>query len=202
MAGVLGVILADAARLDDAVALLRRADGEARLFLMHEGVRAAADPRVRALVDEGLDAWLCAMDAEARGVVEDESAARFGSQYDHAVLVRDAARIVAWTGRPGEPVDARPVTRSPRRVRVVIEAGPDDPRAWQGLRAAAGYLAVDLAVEIALDKYARGLLETGETGETDDPVGRAGRRALRAFTAMGRVVTDGARPPVDVELRW
>jgi len=199
---LLGVVLADAARLDEALALLRaHGDREARLFLMHEGVRAAADPRVRALIDGGLEATLCAMDAEARGVVEDEGGVRFGSQYDHAVLVRDAARVVAWTGRAGDPVDARPLATARRRVRVVIEAGPDDPRAWQGLRAAAGYLGVELDVEVALLPTVAAALVDAAERDVAEPVGRAGRRALRAFVAMGKLVGFG-RGPADVELRW
>jgi hypothetical protein len=201
---MLGVVLADPARLDEALALLRSHGdlAEARLFLMHEGVRAASDPRLRALVDEGLEAALCAMDAEARGVVEDEGGVRFGSQYDHAVLLRDAGRIVAWTGHRGDPVDARPAARARRRaVRVVIEAGPEEARAWQGLRAAAGYLAVDLDVEVALLPTVAGALVDAAEREVADAVGRAGRRALRAFVALGKLVGFG-RGPADVELRW
>jgi sulfur relay (sulfurtransferase) complex TusBCD TusD component (DsrE family) len=195
---MLGVIVADAARLDDALALLRTVSGEARLFLMDDGVRAAVDPRLRALVDDGLDAALCAMDAEARGVVEEDGGVRFGSQYDHAVLVRDATRLVAWTGHAGDPVDVRPLPRTPRRVRVVVES---PLRAWQGLRAAAGYLAVDLAVEVALAPTVAAALVDAAADEVADPVGRAGRRALRMFLATNRIVGFG-REPADVELRW
>ncbi|HEX6836591.1 MAG TPA: hypothetical protein VF334_08465, partial [Polyangia bacterium] len=82
MALELGVLVADAAMLPRALDLVRNVD-EAQLFLMDDGVRAAADSRLLAAIDDGLDASLCAMDAEVRGVAASAGGPRFGSQWDH-----------------------------------------------------------------------------------------------------------------------
>lgn len=72
---------------------------EVGLFLMDAGVTCAQDPRLRALLDEGVDATACATDAEARGVSAALEAAgvRLGSQRDHARLLRDSDRFLAFT---------------------------------------------------------------------------------------------------------
>lgn len=70
------------------------------LFLMSEGVRYAHDPRLQPLLRAGVDVTLCAMDAEAHGLDTAAIAAlgiELGSQHDHARLVRDADRFLAWT---------------------------------------------------------------------------------------------------------
>src|SRR5262249_28619707 len=97
MALELGVLVAEPAMLERALDLLATVD-EAQLFLMDQGVRAAAAPRLIAAIDDGLEAVLCAADAEARGVAPVAGGPRFGSQWDHATMVREAARVVAMTG--------------------------------------------------------------------------------------------------------
>ena len=119
----LGVLLCDPALLGKAIELLGEGDA---LFLMDEGVRAD----VRALTDGGVEVTLCAMDAEARGVKEDPHGARFGSQYDHAVMIRDARRIVSLAG--GAIEDRTP----PEGMRHVAVRTGRKPA--QALRAAVG----------------------------------------------------------------
>src|SRR5262245_60698099 len=93
----LGILVGDATMLARALDLARNSD-DAQLFLMDEGVRAAGEPALLAAIDDGLEAALCAMDAEARGVGPVTGGPRFGSQFDHAVMVREARRVVAMTG--------------------------------------------------------------------------------------------------------
>ena len=193
----LGVLVADAAMLPRALDLLRNVD-EAQLFLMDDGVRAAADSRLLAAIDDGLDASLCAMDAEARGVAAVAGGPRFGSQWDHATMVRDAARVVAMTG--GRIDDSDGATPGPgRRVAVRLTRDAGDPKVAQALRAAVGYAAVELSVIIVVEPPARELLRHDE--HAPQVV-----RAIATLRALGHrfveVATSNHRVSCDVEVSW
>lgn len=212
MALELGVLVADAGMLARALDLVRGRD--AQLFLMDEGVRAAGDPGLRAAIDAGLDAALCAMDAEARGIAPVAGGPRFGSQYDHAVMVRDAARVVAMTGgriddndvaapAPGDaPATGDPATGDPaakRRVAVRLTRGPSHPKTAQALRSAVGYAAVGLAVTIVVEPPARALL-------VHDDHAPAVLRAVATLRGLGHrfveVAATATRVSCDVEVSW
>jgi len=193
----LGVLVADAAMLPRALDLLRNVD-EAQLFLMDDGVRAAADSRLLAAIDDGLDAALCAMDAEARGVAAVAGGPRFGSQWDHATMVRDAARVVAMTG--GRIDDSDGATPGPgRRVAIRLTREARDPKVAQALRAAVGYAAVELSVTVVVEPPARALLQ-------DDAPAPAVARAIATLRALGHrfveVATSSHRVSCDVEVSW
>jgi hypothetical protein len=180
----LGILVAEADQIDAALALLQRESGEAALFLMHEAVRAAGEARLRRAILDGADATLCAQDAEGRGLTapteDDNGAVRWGSQYDHAVLVRDAERFVAFTG--AAPAEAR------RPRRILVELGDDDRRAAQGLRTALAYASVGLTVGVAPAPGAR-------------PLGseRLSERALSTLRALGGGDPSGV---FDLRVRW
>lgn len=197
MALELGVLVADAAMLPRALDLLRNVD-EAQLFLMDDGVRAAGDSRLVAAIDDGLDASLCAMDAEARGVAAVAGGPRFGSQWDHATMVRDAARVVAMTG--GRIDDSDGATPGPgRRVAVRLTRDARDPKVAQALRAAVGYAAVELSVVVVVEPPARELLRHDEHAP-------AVVRAIATLRALGHRIVEVAssshRVSCDVEVSW
>jgi hypothetical protein len=201
----LGILVADPAMLTRALDLGRGAD-DAQLFLMDEGVRAAADPRLRAAIDDGLEAALCAMDAEARGVAFVDGGPRFGSQFDHAVMLRDAVRVVAMTGGRiddneaallHEAARARGVGR--RRVAVRLTRAAEHPKVAQALRSAVAYAAVELDVTIVVEPPARALL-----AHDDHPAPLL--RALGTLRALGHRLVEVASPSTrvscDVEISW
>ncbi len=172
MATLLGVVLANARLLDGALALMRQNHGDSRLFLMDDGVLAADDPRIDTLILDGNDVILCAMDAEARGVGEREGGPQAGSQYDHAVLVRDAARLVTFSRVGRDPSDSTVALTVPRQVLVEIAA--PDALASSALRAAMAFGALGLEVTVLAE---RGLGAVTATAE-------------RARVALGRRVCD------------
>lgn len=218
---MLGILVADPEMLSRALDLSRGSD-DAQLFLMDEGVRVAADPRLRAAIDDGLEASLCAMDAEARGVQPVSGGPRFGSQFDHAVMIRDATRVVAMTGGriddneaflapeergfatgSGEAVlleghaQARGVER--RRVAVRLTRAAGHPKVAQALRSAVGYAAVELDVTLVVEPPARELLvHEGHPASL--------LRALGTLRALGHRVVEVASPATrvscDVEVSW
>jgi len=197
MALELGVLVADPAMLERALDLLANVD-EAQLFLMDEGVRAAAAPRLIAAIDDGLEATLCATDAEARRVQSVPGGPRFGSQWDHAVMVRDAARVVAMTG--GRIDDSDGATPGPgRRVAVRLTRDARDPKIAQALRAAVGYAGVELSVIVVVEPPARELLRHDEHAP-------AVVRAIATLRALGHrfveVATSNHRVSCDVEVSW
>jgi hypothetical protein len=192
----LGVLLADASRLDAALDVLDGAR-DAALFLMDSGVEVAHDPRLAALADADVEIALCAMDAEARGVAPAEHGPRFGSQYDHARLVRDAARVVALTGT-GFVDDHRPPPGR-RTVRVRLTRDARDGKTAQALRSAVGYAACDLDVVIAVEPPARALLAANGNGNLPQPV----LRALGTLRGLGhRIAPAGDAPPAHLEVTW
>ncbi len=197
MALELGVLVADAAMLERALDLVANV-GEAQLFLMDDGVRAATAPRLLAAIDDGLDAVLCAADAEARGVTPVPGGPRFGSQWDHATMVREAARVVAMTG--GRIDDSDGATPGPgRRIAVRLTRAAGDPKVAQALRAAVGYAAASLSVVVVVEPPARALLATDE----HQP---AVLRAIATLRALGHrfveVATSNHRVSCDVEVSW
>lgn len=82
----------DGGRVHALAAAARRAKHEVAIFLMHRGVAFATDPRVVELLDEGCDVIACGtgLAAAPDGVV-------IGSQDDHARIVSQADRTVAFT---------------------------------------------------------------------------------------------------------
>jgi hypothetical protein len=197
MALELGVLVADPAMLGRALDLVRNVD-EAQLFLMDEGVRAAGDSRLAAAIDDGLEASLCAMDAEARGVAPTTGGPRFGSQWDHAVMVREAVRVVAMTG--GRIDDSDGATPGPgRRVAVRLTRDARDPKIAQALRAAVGYAGAELSVIVVVEPPARELLRHDEHAP-------AVVRAIATLRALGHrfveVATSSHRVSCDIEVSW
>ena len=193
----LGILVADAAMLGRALDLARNVD-EAQLFLMNDAARAAGDPRLRAAIDDGLDASLCAVDAEARGVAPVAGGPRFGSQWDHATMVRDAVRVVAMTG--GRIDDNDGATPGPgRRVAIRLTRDAADPKIAQALRSAVGYASVDLSVIVVVEPPARALLQHDEHAP-------AVVRAIATLRALGHrfveVATSNHRVSCDVEVSW
>ena len=178
-----GVVLADPRLLDGALAIMRAARGEAVLFLMHDGVLAADDSRVDGLLLDGHDVIWCAMDAEARGVLTRDGGPTAGSQYDHAVLVRDAHRVVTFTRQGRHPTDSTP--RSGAR-RVLVEVAAPDALASGALRAAMAFGAVGLDVSVVAPAGFGSLSATAE----------------RARTALGERIRERSDGAFDVVVGW
>ncbi|HZS40744.1 MAG TPA: hypothetical protein VFF06_28120 [Polyangia bacterium] len=158
----LGVLLADDRRLaeaGEAIRSLAREPSGAALFLMDDGARAASAPLMMELLEAGVEVALCAADAEARGVLPVDGGPRFGSQYDHAVMVRDARRVVALTGDGHRDDHAPPAGAGRRVVRVRLTRDVRDGKTAQALRSAVGYAACDLDVVIAVEPPARAILD-------------------------------------------
>jgi hypothetical protein len=192
-----GILLADETLTGAAVEIARAASRpeETALFLMDEGVRAAGDARLRALIDDGAEVSLCAMDAEARAVAADDRGPRFGSQYDHAVLVRDARRVVSLTAADTPIENHTPAGDGTRRVLVRLTRDARHPKTAQALRAAAGYAAVDLSVTVLVEPAASALLS-----HADHPPQVL--RAIATLRGLGHRITAGQAPPADVVITW
>jgi hypothetical protein len=198
MALALGILVADATMLPRALDLARGSD-DAQLFLMDEGVRAATAPALLAAIDDGLEAALCAMDAEARGVAAATGGPRFGSQFDHAVMVREAARVVAMTGGRIDDNEGVGALGPGRRVALRLTRAADHPKTAQALRSAVGYAACELAVTIVVEPPARALL-------MHDDHAAPLLRAIGTLRALGsrfvEVATTAHRVSCDVEVSW
>jgi hypothetical protein len=132
-----GVLLADAASLDVALDLT---GPEAHWFLMDDGVHAL--PLLRGRIDAGAEVTVCATDAAG---MEPPPGVRFGSQYDHAHMVRSSSRVIALTGVRLD--DWRP--RRDERTVIVRITRPH--KAAQALRTAVGYAAGDLRVAVLVE---------------------------------------------------
>jgi sulfur relay (sulfurtransferase) complex TusBCD TusD component (DsrE family) len=197
----LGILLAEHDRAGVAVELLRAlapSPSEAALFLMDDGVHAAADARVRALVDEGAEVSLCAMDAEARGVHFDLGGIRLGSQHDHAEMLRTAARVIAMTGVRID--DHKPARSDGRVVAVRITRSASHPKTAQALRSAVGYAAGRLRVAVLVEPPARALVASGERSVLVEK----SLTTLRGLDMPILGVAPGTRPPmqIDLEVTW
>jgi hypothetical protein len=181
----LGILLADGASFAAALARIERPEST-QLFLMDDAVLLAHDERLRALADAGAEVTLCAADAQARGVAVVEGGPRFGSQDDHASLLRTCSRLVAFTGAAPTEMDLG----EQRRVGVILTREPRHPKTAQGLRTAVGYLAGRLEVALLVEPQARSLLD-----HDDHPAQVA--RALATIRALGRI-----GGPTDLEIAW
>ncbi len=193
----LGVLLADDAALPAAVELIRcrpASEVEAALFLMDDGVRVVDDPAVLALFQSGVDVVACAADARARNIELRPDGPRAGSQYDHALMVRDAERVVAMTGVRVD--EHRPAGHRGRAVRVRLTRDPHHPKTAQALRAAVGYAGSGLKVTVVAEGAAAALLAS-----EDHPAPVA--RALAALRGLGHaIVPAAAAPDCDIEVTW
>jgi hypothetical protein len=199
MALELGILCAEASFLPRALDLARGA-ADAQLFLMDDAVRAAGDLDLGAAIADGLDAVLCATDAEARGVQPVPEGPRFGSQWDHARMIQDATRVVALTGGRIDDSTPAPVSPSaPRRVVVRLTRPAHHPKIAQALRSAVGYAAGGLAVIVVIEPEARALL-----AHEDHPPELL--RAIATLFGLGQRFVEVARAshPVacDVEVSW
>ena len=138
------------------------------------------------------------MDAEARGVAPLLGGPRFGSQWDHATMVRDAVRVVAMTG--GRIDDSDGATPGPgRRVAIRLTRDAGNPKIAQALRSAVGYAAADLSVIVVVEPPARALLQHDEHAP-------AVVRAIATLRALGHrfveVATTNHRVSCDLEVSW
>jgi hypothetical protein len=198
MALELGVLVAEAAMLPRALDLVRGA-GEAQLFLMDDAVRAAGDPALAAAIDDGLEAGLCAMDAEAHGFAPVAGGPRFGSQWDHALMVRQAARLVAMTGGRIDDNSVEAPRGPGRRVAVRLTRAAAHPKTQQALRSAVGYAAADLAVTVVIEPAARDLLAS-------DAHPPALLRAVATLRGLGHrfveILSSSQRVSCDLEVSW
>jgi hypothetical protein len=183
----LGVLLTDRSRLAAALAHVVRPE-RTQIFLMDDGVLAA--PELRALTDAGAEVALCAMDAEARGLPPLDGI-RFGSQYDHARLVRDAGAFVSAT-RAGVAKHRPQALR--RTVGVTITCEPEDPLCAQALRSAVAYVGCDLPVELRYSPRAASLL--------DDHHPPALLRHLATLRGLGVRFRALPGSPVEIEVTW
>jgi hypothetical protein len=186
----LGVLIAASERLESALSHVVHPD-RTQIFLMDDGVCAQKEPRLRGLIDQGAEVALCAMDAEARGLAAYDGGPRFGSQYDHAQMIRDAVCVVATT-RAGTTKSRPDGTR--RRVGVTLMGEPRDSSTVQALRSAVGYLGCDLDVRIRLGSRALGLLEEGHPREV--------LRHLSTLRGLGTQIEPLPGGPIDVEVIW
>lgn len=188
----LGVLIASQERLETALSHVVHPE-RTQIFLMDDGVCAQGAPRLRALIDAGAEVALCAQDAESRGMHPYDGGPRFGSQYDHARMMRDAACVVAAThagttkSRPAGPR---------RRIGVTLTADPrENPTATvQALRSAVGYLGCELDVRIKLGSRALSLLG-------DEPP-REVLRHLSTLRGLGTKIEPLPGGPIDVEVIW
>jgi hypothetical protein len=194
----LGVLVADATMVPRALDLARGV-AEAQLFLMDDAVRAAGEPSLLAAIDDGLDVALCAMDAEARDVKAAPHGPRFGSQWDHATMVRDAARVVAMTGGRIDDNDVDAPRGAGRRVAVRLTRAAEHPKTQQALRSAVGYAAADLAVTVVIEPPARELL-----AHENHPAPLL--RAIATLRGLGHrfveILSPSQRVSCDLEVSW
>ncbi len=193
MAPSLGILLAETSQLDAALARLERPE-ETQLFLMDDGVRAAGDARLRALSDQGAELVMCAMDAETHGIGPSEIV-RAGSQYDHAAMMRDAARVISFTGARVE--DHRQLRAGVRHILVRLTRDAHHPKTAQALRTAVGYAALDLQVTVLIGPAARALLEHNDHSD-------ALLRAIGTLRGLGHSLEPMSEsvPCADIEVTW
>jgi hypothetical protein len=175
----IGVLLADAASVEVALGL---AGPEAEWFVMDDGVRAL--PALRSHIDGGGEITVCATDAAG---MEPVPGVRMGSQYDHALMVRSAGRLVALTGAGVD--DHRPR----RQERTVIVRVTRPEKVAQALRTAVGYAGGDLRVAVLFETPVHGLIER-------PPPGAA--RALATLQNLDHPIVAVAPGEYPARLRW
>jgi hypothetical protein len=175
----LGILLADRGSLDQALAV---ATADTHWFLMDDGVHAIGP--LRNSIDEGADVTVCATDAAG---LEPMPGVRLGSQYDHAVMVRTAQRVIALTG-------AGMNDHSPKRVeRTVIVRITREAKLAQALRSAVGYAGGDLRVAVLTEPAVQAIIER-------PPPSAA--RALATLRSLDHPIVQVAEQEYPVRLRW
>jgi hypothetical protein len=178
-----GILLADSTSVESARAL---ATADAHWFLMDDGIRAL--PALHDLIDSGSDVTVCATDAAG---LEPVPGVRYGSQYDHAVMVRTAARVIGLTGMG---LDDHTPKRAERTVIVRVTRAA---KMAQALRSAVGYAGGDLRVALLLEPDALSLATQPQAD-----------RALATLRSLDHPVVSvapgqyPARLRWDVEIRW
>jgi hypothetical protein len=178
-----GVLLADASSVDAALALT---GNDAQWFLMDDGINAL--PSLQARIDAGSDVTICATDAAG---LEPVPGVRFGSQYDHAAMLRSSSRLIAMTG-------VRVDDHRPRRDERTVVVRITRPRkAGQALRTAVGYAAGDLRVAV--------LVEVPDLIERPPPDLARALATLRSLDHPIVTISPGDYPPRlrwDIEVAW
>jgi hypothetical protein len=175
----LGILLADSASLARATEL---ATADTHWFLMDDGVRAIEG--LRSWIDRGADVTVCATDAAG---LEPVPGVRFGSQYDHAVMVRTARRLIALTGAGMDD-------HSPKRAeRTVIVRITRELKLAQALRSAVGYAGGDLRVAVLTEPAVQQVID-------HPPAGAA--RALATLRSLDHPIVPVAAGEYPARLRW
>jgi hypothetical protein len=174
-----GVLLADSAAVEVGLGL---AGPDAEWFVMDEGVRAL--PLLRSRIDAGTEVTVCATDAAG---MEPIPGVRMGSQYDHALMVRNVARLIALTG-------VRVDDHRPRRdERTVIVRVTRLEKVAQALRTAVGYAAGDLRVAVLLEPPVHGIIERPLQGVA---------RSLATLRGLDHPIVAVAAGEYPARLRW
>lgn len=175
----LGILLADRGSLERALDL---ATADTHWFLMDNGVHAIE--ALRPSIDRGADVTVCATDAAG---IDPVPGVRFGSQYDHAAMVRTAQRVVALTG-------AGMTDHSPKRAeRTVIVRITRDTKLAQALRTAVGYAGGDLRVAVLSEPAVQAII--------DHPPPNAAR-ALATLRSLDHPIVPVAEHEYPARLRW
>jgi len=97
---MLGILVTRHQHRDDllGVALAARKAGHAvAVFLNDEGVRFTLDPQfLEALKAAGVELSLCDHSCEQLGITERAEGIIYGSQYNHAMMLHDSARVLVF----------------------------------------------------------------------------------------------------------
>lgn len=142
----LGVLIADAQTASRAVTRASElaAAENTHFFVMSSGVTALAVLGESA--NHGAEITVCATDAAAYHIAAtDWPGVVWGSQYDHARLLRDAPRFLADTGGQQSYLSTSVATRP---IVVEITTPLSTPKADQALRTAIAYLGADLQASV------------------------------------------------------
>ena len=175
----LGILLADRASLDRA---LDMATADAQWFLMDDAVHTIE--ALRPWIDRGADVTVCATDAAG---MEPVPGVRWGSQYDHAAMVRTAQRLVALTG-------AGLNDHSPKRTeRTVIVRITRETKLAQALRTAVGYAGGDLRVAVLTEPAVQAIIDRPPPSVA---------RALATLRSLDHPIVQVAEHEYPVRLRW
>ena len=174
-----GVLLADAGSVEVALGL---AGPEAEWFVMDDGIHAL--PALRPRIDAGSEVTVCATDAAG---LEPIPGVRMGSQYDHALMMRSVARVLALTG-------ARVDDHRPRRnERTVIVRVTRPEKVAQALRTAVGYAGGDLRVAVLFEPLVHGLIARPP---------QSAARSLATLHSLDHPIVAVAAGEYPARLRW